>query len=122
MEQVVYKDVLTDADIQELYKITGTFHDSCIDFCEYYDDTLRLELYTPWGCNIELLFMGNVAYSINLSFLAERGDPDWWRGTIAIKDGVVYLYEGSANKTIDEIKCKVCWFQGQSLRYRVIPY
>lgn len=122
MEEVVYKDVLTDVDIQELYKITGTFHDSCIDFCEYHDDTLRLELYTPWECNVEFVFTGNVAYSINLRFLAERGDPDWWRGTILMKDGLVYLIDQCFGVTTADLKRASCWFQGQSLRYRVIPY
>ena len=124
-DEAVYKEVLTDEDIQNLYRITGNFHDCCIDFCEYHNDTLHLELYVPWGFsrgfNIEFVFAGNIAYSINLRFLAERGDPDWWRGTIMMKDGLVYLHEGSKNESTDEIKRATCWFQGQSLRYRVIP-
>lgn len=51
----VYYEVTQDA-IEEIYRTTGEFHDNCINICDCADDVLRLELWNPWGDNIEFVF------------------------------------------------------------------
>ena len=119
MEGPVYNDIMPEA-IEEIYQETGMLHDNRINICEYADDILRLELYNPWGRNIEFVFSGNVAFFVNWRYLEERGDVSWWKGTI-LKDNDSFYLIDQIYATVEDTKDTLCWFRGRELKYRWIP-
>ena len=119
MADNVYTEVTQDT-IEKIYQTTGEFHDNRINICEYVDNKLRLELWNPWGDNIEFVFAGNIACFVNWGYLLERGDPSWWKGTI-LKDKECFYLIDQLNATVEDMKDTLCWFRGKTLRYRWIP-
>lgn len=118
MAESVYNDI-TPESIEEIYQETGMFHDNCINICNYADDTLRLELYNPWGKNIEFIFSGNVAFFVNWGYLEDRGDISWWKGTIIQDNGIFYLID-EIHAKVEDIQNSLCWFRGKELKFRWI--
>ena len=118
MKESVHNGITPEA-IEEIYHETGMFHDNRISICEYADDTLRLELYNPWGRNIEFIFAGNVAFFVNWRYLEERGDVSWWKGTI-LKDNDSFYLIDQIYATVEDTQDALCWFRARELKYRWI--
>ena len=118
MEKITYLDI-TDQAIEEIYQLTGQFHDNCVDICEYANDVLRLEINNPWGNNIEFRFSGDIAYFMDMGYLEARGDRSWWKGTIFSDNGYFYLVD-QIYATVEDTKDALCWFRGKTLQYRII--
>lgn len=114
-----YVDINTDADIENLYCVSGYFHDAYIKKCEHTEDTIYVLLDGVWGCKIELWFSGDTAFCID-SRDPEYEDPYWFGSTIIHDDGYYYLVDEDDMK-VQDITDKYCWFKGRHLKYHVIP-
>lgn len=117
-QSIDIREVLTNADIKELYRVAANFHDSCIAQYEYANDQIHVTLDSSFGFTIDLWFIGDVACSLNLLFLVERGDPDWWRATVLIQNGYIYLVD-NINVNLEKLDAELCWFRGKRLQYRI---
>lgn len=113
-------EVVSEADVEELYRVAANFHDSCIAQYEYANDQIHVTLDSPYGFTIDLWFSGDVACSLNLLYLVDRGDPDWWRATVLMQNGYFYLVD-NINVDLGKIGEELCWFRGKRLQYRITP-
>lgn len=120
IEEINTVEVVSEADIEELYRVTANFHDSCIAQYECANDQIHVTLDSSFGFTIDLWFSGDVACSLNLLYLVERGDPDWWRATVLMHDGYIYLVD-NINVDLGKIDKELCWFRGKRLQYRITP-
>lgn len=114
-----YVEINTEADIENLYSVSGYFHDAYIKKCEHIEDTIYVLFDGVWGCKIELWFSGDTAFCID-SRDPEYEDPYWFGSTILHDDGYYYLVDEDDMK-VHDITDKYCWFKGRHLKYHVIP-
>jgi hypothetical protein len=119
-QSIDIREVLTNADIKELYRVAANFHDSCIAQYKCANDQIHVTLDSSYGFTIDLWFSGDVACSLNLLYLVNRGDPDWWRATVLMQDGYIYLVD-NINVDLGKIGEELCWFRGKRLQYRITP-
>lgn len=114
-----YVEINTEADIENLYCVSGYFHDAYIKKCEHIEDTIYVLFDGVWGCKIELWFSGDAAFCID-SRDPEYDDPCWYDSTLLHDDGYYYLVD-EGNMKVHDITNKYCWFKGRYLKYHVIP-
>ena len=126
---VVYKDeyvdILTDKDINNVIEIFFGFHDAYVyNICENKDE-LKVTFLSEWGCNLEMVFSGNVTYK-NMR-TTQEGDLWWYDATIIIQEDkennyrCVKLIDNADYKPEDDIEKFQCFFIGDKAKYRIIP-
>lgn len=119
-EEIKGIEVVSGADVEELCRSAANFHDSCMAQYKYNNDEIYVKLDSSFGFTIDLWFSGDVACSLNLLYLVDRGDPDWWRATVLIQNGYIYLVD-NINVNLEKLDAELCWFRGKRLRYQITP-
>ena len=113
-------EVRTEADIANLYRASGGFHDAFIKKEELMDDgTLYLRFSGTWSCEIEVWFSGDLEYDSS-SRHSDEYDKYWFGATVILHDGFVYLID-EEDMTVDEIEPGYCFFKARHMKYRIIP-
>lgn len=113
-------EIKTQKDIENLEMVSGSFHDSRIDTCNFLEDgTLYVRFSGMWGCDMELWFWDEVSYCID-SRDPEFADPYWYSSSIFFQNEYIYLVD-EENMTAEEINEHYCWFKAKHMKYRVIP-
>ena len=98
--------------------ITGELHDARIVKLEKQPDGSLYVLFDGvWGCSVELVFSGDVAYCAE-SRNPEKWDPYWFESSIVVQDGLVYFFDSSKNLTA--LNDNDCWFKAKTMAYRII--
>ena len=113
-------DVNNQKDIDNLLVVSGYFHDAYIDKIEKNnDESIRVLFDGIWGCKIEIIFEGNVAY--NDTFKAPYEVSEVWEScNLSIIDNFYVLvsdYEYDTNKLDDSFP----WFKSRKMKYRILP-
>ena len=115
----VFKAIKTEDDIKTFMSITGELHDARIVKLEKQPDGSLYVLFDGvWGCSVELVFSGDVAYCAE-SRNPEKWDPYWFESSIVFQDGLVYFFDSSKNLTA--LNDNDCWFKAKTMAYRIIP-
>lgn len=114
-----FVEVNTEADIENLYCVSGYFHDAYIEKCEQSEDSVYVLFDGVWGCKIELWFEGDSDFHIE-DYDPKYDNPAWYDSTILYAEGYFYLVNESEMKK-EEITDDYCWFRGRKLKYHVIP-
>ena len=119
----VYQDIReikTEADIVNLSRASGGFHDAFIAKEELMeDDTLYLLFDGTWGCKIEVWFWGDLKYDTS-SRHSDEYDHFWFGSTVILQDGFVYLIDDDG-MTVNNIGPGYCYFKARHMKYRIIP-
>lgn len=113
-------EVITTADAENLCRVTNHFHDCCIAQYEHANDEIHIRLDSSYGFLIDLWFKGDVACSLNLLYLVERGDPDWQIASVLLQNDYIYLVDNT-NVNLDKLSNELCWFRGKWLWYNTTP-
>lgn len=116
-EEIV--ELKDETDIENLYCVSGSFHDAYIDNYELLGDTIHILFDDVWGCKIEMWFEGDVSFNIK-EYDLRIDDPTWYDSTLIRDEGYFYLVNDGAMKK-EDITDEYCWFRGRQLRYKVIP-
>lgn len=105
-------------DIDNLMILSGCFHDAVIDKITESDDMIKVLFSGIWGCSIELVFSGDVIYSVE-SRDPEDYDPYWYGASIIMgKDYLILVDDEDVNEhDLDGF----CWFKAKHISYSVIP-
>lgn len=115
----VFKAIKTEDDIKTFMLITGELHDARIVKLEKQPDGSLYVLFDGvWGCSVELVFSGDVAYCAE-SRNPEKWDPYWFESSIVFQDGLVYFFDSS--KKLTALNDNDCWFKAKTMAYRIIP-
>lgn len=114
------QEIKEPKDIDNLYWVSGGFHDARIAKEELQQDgTLYLRFDGTWGCEIEVWLWGDLEYDTS-SRDPEEYDPYWLGSTILQNDGFIYFVD-EEDMTVDEIGKGYCYFKARRMKYRVIP-
>lgn len=115
-----FKVIDSECAIKKFMLITGWCHDARIERLENGpDDSLYVLLDGIWGCKAELLFEGNVIYSIE-SRNPEYKDPYWHGASIKMTDEYTYFVDREDFK-VEQLDEGYSWFRAESMKYRIIP-
>ena len=113
------RTIHTADDIRDLEWVSGGFHDAFIADIKQNDDSLYILFDGTWGCKIEVWLEGDISYDTS-GRDPEKGDPNWFGGTVTIHNGFVYLID-EEDVSVEEICSNYCWFKARTMKYRVIP-
>ena len=111
--------VENEKDIDNLMWASGYFHDAYIEDIAPVTDGIRVMFDGVWGCKIEVLFTGEVAYNTD-SRDPETDDPYWFGSSVAFYYGFIYMVDED-EMNIDEISDGYCWFRARKMSYKIIP-
>lgn len=116
----VFKEIKTSEDIKKLMLISGYFHDGIIDKLEERQDCSVYVMFDGvWGCNVEIVFAGDVSYCVESEKLDEY-DSYWYESSVIIKDGYTYFVDWITDN-VPELSGGFRWFKAKSMKYRIIP-
>ena len=113
------QSVENEKDIDNLMWASGYFHDAYIENITPVTDGIRVMFDGVWGCKIEVIFTGEVAYNTD-SRDPETEDPYWFGSTVAFYNGFIYMVDED-EMNIDEITDGYCWFRARKMSYKIIP-
>lgn len=113
-----WREIRTEKDIHDLLCVAGGFHDAYVDRCEpRQDGSLYVFFKGEWGCSIEILFSGEVSWSIK----SRDDDSKWWfDSSVLLQDGFVYFVD-EEGMTVDRISDEYCWFKARHMKYHILP-
>lgn len=115
-----YNEIKEQKDIEQLMTVSGWFHDARILKIEKVEtDTVKVTFDGVWGCNIEMLFDGNVSYCV------ESRDPDeydpYWYDSKMFFDNNMIVFVDDEDVEPKDINDNYCWFRAEKVTYHVIP-
>lgn len=114
-----YPEIRNAKDIENLMKVSGGFHDACIECLEEKENTLYVLFDGILGGQIEMWFSGDVEYDIS-SRNPKEYDPYWFDSTMLIENGFIYFVD-EEDMTVEKIGEGYCWFKARRVRYHVKP-
>ncbi|MEG0913768.1 MAG: hypothetical protein RSD08_07235 [Oscillospiraceae bacterium] len=122
-KQFIYEthhEIVNRHDIENLYCVSGGFHDAHIKEEKVLKDGALYLLFDGiWGCCIEMWLWGDVEYDTSVRH-REEYDPYWFGSTLLKHDGFLYFID-EEDITVDQIKSGYCWFKARHIKYHVIP-
>lgn len=114
-------EVKNKRDIDNLYCVSGSFHDAYIKEYKVSEQEIYVLFDGVWGCKIEVWFEGDPTCCIRRYDPEYREeDPTWYDSTIIHANDYFYLVD-ECEMTVEDITDEYCWFKGHRLKYRVIP-
>ena len=114
-----YHEINDQKDVDNLMLVSGCFHDARILEVKELDNTLKVMFDGIWGCNIEMIFAGNISYCIE-SRNPEEYDPYWFGSSMFIDDNMI-IFVDDEDVELKDINDNYCWFKAEKVTYRIIP-
>lgn len=118
-----YTEIHTLTDIENLYAVSGYFHDAFIkEICEE-ENVLYILFDGLWGCKLELWLEDDISYDISKRN-PEIHDPYWYGGSIILKDNYIYLIDEDIDNNEDiknYMTNEYCWFKARKMKYHILP-
>ncbi len=112
-----YIEIKDDNDIENFMIVSGNLHDGYIKETSETNNNLYVLFDGVWGCNIEMIFEGNVQYQ-NL----RDEDNLWWFGsTIFFDNNEIVLVDDECYEKGDDFKKCLTWFKAEKAKYKVTP-
>lgn len=111
-------EIRNETDAKSLLDAFMYFHDGYIEKIEEVEDKLTVHFNSMWGCDVEIIFEGDVSYDLGIRG-PESDDRWWYDASISLKDGYVWLIDDE-NATPDDYE-GYCWFKAKHMYYRIIP-